>query len=300
MSDAVNASNPYSRLMALKKMGVVDNYDDIRKHTCVVVGLGGIGSVAAEMLTRCGIGKLILFDYDLVELANMNRLFFTPQQVGMTKTAAAKSTLENINPDVQIEEYTYDITLTDNFQHFLDRIQHGGLLGQGSPAVSLVISCVDNYAARVCVNQACLQLDQPWLEAGVSEDAVSGHIQTMLPGRTACYECVPPLLVATGIDEKTLRRQGVCSASLSTTMGIIAGLLVQNALKFLLGFGQTTYYLSYGALLDHFQTSIVKPSPDCNNWRCRELQQRYQGWQPQAYDPRQGRSEAEDAKPRHR
>jgi tRNA A37 threonylcarbamoyladenosine dehydratase len=39
-----------------------------------VVGVGGVGSVAAEMLTRCGIGKLLLFDYDKVELANMNRL----------------------------------------------------------------------------------------------------------------------------------------------------------------------------------------------------------------------------------
>ena len=38
--------------------------------------MGGVGSVTAEMLTRCGIGKLILFDYDKVELANMNRLFF--------------------------------------------------------------------------------------------------------------------------------------------------------------------------------------------------------------------------------
>ena len=42
----------------------------------VFVGVGGVGSVTSEMLTRCGIGKLILFDYDKVELANMNRLFF--------------------------------------------------------------------------------------------------------------------------------------------------------------------------------------------------------------------------------
>ena len=46
-----------------------------------VVGVGGVGSVTAGMLTRCGIGKLILFDYDKVELANMNRLFFQPHQV---------------------------------------------------------------------------------------------------------------------------------------------------------------------------------------------------------------------------
>ena len=44
--------------------------------------MGGVGSVTSEMLTRCGVGKLILFDYDKVELANMNRLFFTPEQSG--------------------------------------------------------------------------------------------------------------------------------------------------------------------------------------------------------------------------
>lgn len=41
-----------------------------------IVGMGGVGSVAAEMLTRCGIGRLLMYDYDKVELANMNRLFF--------------------------------------------------------------------------------------------------------------------------------------------------------------------------------------------------------------------------------
>ncbi len=40
-----------------------------------------------------------------------------------------------------------------------------------------------------------------------------------------------------GLDERTLKREGVCAASLPTTMGITAGLLVQNALKHLLGFG---------------------------------------------------------------
>ena len=59
-------------------MGIVENYEDIRKYTILVVGIGGIGSVVCEMLTRCGIGKLIIYDYDKVELANMNRLFFTP------------------------------------------------------------------------------------------------------------------------------------------------------------------------------------------------------------------------------
>lgn len=77
-----------------------------------------------------------------------------------------------------------------------------------------------------------------WMESGVSEDAVSGHIQVIIPGETACFACVPPLVVASGIDERTLKREGVCAASLPTTMGIVAGLLVQNTLKCLLKFGQ--------------------------------------------------------------
>ena len=100
MSSEVVDTNPYSRLMALQRMGIVDNYENIRDFTVMIVGIGGIGSVAAEMLTRCGIGKLIMFDYDKVEIANMNRLFFQPYQAGMTKTDAAKQTLETINPDV--------------------------------------------------------------------------------------------------------------------------------------------------------------------------------------------------------
>lgn len=110
MNADVNDENPYSRLMALKRMGIVENYEKIRDYSIAIIGLGGIGSVAAEMLTRCGIGKLLLFDYDKVEIANMNRLFFRPEQSGMTKTSAARQTLENINPDVIFEDYHFDIT----------------------------------------------------------------------------------------------------------------------------------------------------------------------------------------------
>ena len=96
MSAEVNDGNRYSRLMALEKMEVVSNYREIAKCTVLIVGIGGVGSVVAEMLTRCGIGKLILFDYDKVEMANMNRLFFQPHQAGLSKVAAAAITLENI------------------------------------------------------------------------------------------------------------------------------------------------------------------------------------------------------------
>jgi len=272
MSSEVVDSNPYSRLMALKRMGIVDNYEHIRECSVAVVGVGGVGSVTAEMLTRCGIGKLILFDYDKVELANMNRLFFQPHQAGLSKVAAAAKTLEVINPDVEFETHNYNITTVENFDHFMGRIKSGSLTGG---PVDLVLGCVDNFEARMAINSACLEIGQKWFESGVSENAVSGHIQYVSPGETACFACAPPLVVASGIDEKTLKREGVCAASLPTTMGIVAGFLVQNTLKHLLRFGEVSQYLGYNALVDFFPRMPLMPNPDCDESFCMKRQKEF-------------------------
>lgn len=284
MSDEVVDSNPYSRLMALKRMQIVKNYEKIRDCTVIIVGVGGVGSVAAEMLTRCGIGKLILYDYDKVELANMNRLFYQPHQSGMSKVEAASKTLSFINPDVEFEFYNYDITKVDNYVHLLDKIQHGAKLstpvddeqGEGTSRVNLVLSCVDNFEARMTINRACNEVNQTWMESGVSENAISGHIQVIRPGESACFACAPPLVVASNIDEKTLKKDGVCAASLPTTMAIVAGMLVQNSLKYMLEFGKVTPYLGYNALEDFFPIWSMKPNSECNDRYCVQRQEEYQ------------------------
>ena len=275
MSAEVKDDNPYSRLMALQRMGIVKDYEKIRDKTVAVVGIGGVGSVACEMLTRCGVGGLLMYDYDTVELANMNRLFFRPEHAGMTKTDAAVKTLREINPDVNFESYHMNITTVDGFEKFVASITRDG--DGKTPRVDLVLSCVDNYEARMVINQACLELEQTWMESGVSEDAVSGHIQMIEPGVTACFECVPPLVVASGIDEKTLKREGVCAASLPTTMGMVAGFLVQNTLKYLLNFGEVSMYLGYNAMKDFFPTMDIQPNPGCTNAACCKLQTKYAG-----------------------
>eukprot|EP01126_Amoeba_proteus_P047803 TRINITY_DN5489_c0_g1_i3.p1 TRINITY_DN5489_c0_g1~~TRINITY_DN5489_c0_g1_i3.p1 ORF type:complete len:439 (+),score=82.39 TRINITY_DN5489_c0_g1_i3:181-1317(+) len=293
--------------MALQRMGIVHNYESIREHSVVIIGLGGVGSVAAEMLARCGIGKLLMFDYDTVELANMNRLFFRPEHSGMTKTDAAKKTLEEINPDVIYEAHTYNITKLEYYDHFLDRLEHGG---KNNTPVSLVLGCVDNFEARITVNQvnqnnssnftlrsgldparqysvfsgifrhtyklqACLEKGVCWMESGVSENAVSGHIQFIKPGETACFQCAPPLIVSKGDDERTLKKEGVCAASLPTTMSIVAALLIQNTLKYLLNFGEISDFLGYNALQNFFPTYTMKPNPSCSNSRCRKYFKEY-------------------------
>jgi len=273
MSSEVVDSNPYSRLMALKRMGIVENYEDIRKFTVAVVGVGGVGSVTAEMLTRCGIGKLILFDYDKVELANMNRLFYQPHQAGLSKVDAAKLTLQHINPDVEIEAYNYNITTVDNFNHFMKVISQNSLT---NGPMDLILSCVDNFEARMTINRACNELNLNWFESGVSENAVSGHIQLIKPGETSCFECAPPLIVAANIDERTLKKDGVCAASLPTTMGLVAALLVQNTLKYLLKFGKVSFYLGYNALEDYFPLMTLRPNDSCADKFCVLRQKEFQ------------------------
>ncbi|EFJ27663.1 hypothetical protein SELMODRAFT_441397 [Selaginella moellendorffii] len=297
MSAEVVGSNPYSRLMALKRMGIVNNYEKIRDFSVAIVGVGGVGSVAAEMLTRCGIGRLLLYDYDTVELANMNRLFFRPEQAGLSKTDAAVQTLTSINPDVVLEGYKLNITTVEGFGSFMESLARPFKeKSSASPSgVDLVLSCVDNYEARMVVNQACNELGQTWIESGVSEDAVSGHIQLLIPGETACFACAPPLVVASGIDERTLKREGVCAASLPTTMGIVAGLLVQSTLKYLLEFGQVSRYLGYSALKDFFPTMEMKPNTQCTNAACVERQHEYVKKKPERDALARAKAEADRA-----
>ncbi|XP_042380512.1 ubiquitin-like modifier-activating enzyme 5 [Zingiber officinale] len=144
MGAEVVDNNPYSRLMALQRMDLIN----------LIQGIGGVGSVAIEMLTRCGIGHLLLYDYDIVELANMNRLFFCPDQVGMTKTDAAVQTLEEINPDVLLDRYSLSITTVKGFEVFVESLKREvSLKSREMSGVDVVLSCVDNYEARMVVNQ---------------------------------------------------------------------------------------------------------------------------------------------------
>lgn len=124
------------------------------------------------------------FSHSFFELANMNRLFYQPHQSGLSKVEAARDTLMSINPDVEFETFNINITTLENFKLFLGRIKEGSLT---KASVDLVLCCVDNFEARIAVNTACNELNQIWMESGVSENAVSGHIQYIEPGKTACF-----------------------------------------------------------------------------------------------------------------
>lgn len=76
-----------------------ERLERLQNARVAVLGLGGVGSAAAEALCRAGVGHLLLVDHDTVELSNLNRqLVATREVVGMAKTDAAQRRLHTINP----------------------------------------------------------------------------------------------------------------------------------------------------------------------------------------------------------
>ena len=74
---------------------------------CVgIAGLGGLGSNLAIFLARLGVGHLILVDFDVVDITNLNRQHYTMKDLGIPKTLALVEQLEAINPYLTYETYT--------------------------------------------------------------------------------------------------------------------------------------------------------------------------------------------------
>jgi len=96
--------------------------EGFQKASVAVCGLGGRGSCIALCLARAGIGKLILIDYDRVELSNLHRQQYKPGQIGLLKTEALAENLKEINPYIRLETVTERIT-EENFSEILKNAQ---------------------------------------------------------------------------------------------------------------------------------------------------------------------------------
>ncbi len=87
--------------------------------TVAVCGLGGLGSNIAFALARAGIGKLILIDFDSVDITNLHRQQYKANQIGMSKTQALKENLLEIAPYAAIETHK-DLISENNAEELLE------------------------------------------------------------------------------------------------------------------------------------------------------------------------------------
>ena len=87
-----------------------DLQNKISSTTVGICGLGGLGSNIAITLARAGVGKLILIDFDKVDITNLHRQQYKASQVGMYKTEALRDNLAEINPYLESEIQTVCVT----------------------------------------------------------------------------------------------------------------------------------------------------------------------------------------------
>lgn len=85
-------------------------HEKFANATVAICGLGGLGSHIAVSLARAGIGKLILIDFDRVDLSNLHRQQYKATQLGMYKTKAMAENLKEIAPYLQVELHNVKIT----------------------------------------------------------------------------------------------------------------------------------------------------------------------------------------------
>ena len=124
-----------------------DNLNKLKKSTVLVIGLGGVGGAAVEMLGRNGVENLILVDHDVVDITNKNRqLIAVDSTINMKKTDAFYNRLKDINKDI-------NITLIDKF---IDKDNIGLLFDKD---IDFVIDACDTISTKILIIKECLKRD---------------------------------------------------------------------------------------------------------------------------------------------
>lgn len=84
-------------------MNFIEIQKRLSKYSVGIAGAGGLGSNCAVALVRCGIGRLVVADFDTIEPGNLNRQYYFRDQIGQFKVDALKENLLRINPDLKID-----------------------------------------------------------------------------------------------------------------------------------------------------------------------------------------------------
>jgi adenylyltransferase/sulfurtransferase len=210
----------------------------------LVVGAGGLGSPAALYLAAAGVGTIGIVDGDRVDLTNLHRqILHFNHDIGRPKTQSARRTLEDVNPDVRVVPHQTVLTS----QNALEILSQYDVVVNGS----------DNFPTRYLVNDACVLLGKPLVDASILR--WEGQATTFLPGR-GCYRCLFPSPPPPG---------AVPSCAEAGIVGAVAGFLgthqALETIKILLGVGETlaNRLLLFDALTGEIRFVRWSRNPDC-------------------------------------
>ena len=208
----------YSRHILLDEIGI-EGQQKLLAARALIIGAGGLGSPAAMYLASAGVGHITLVDNDTVDLTNLQRqIAHTTERVGQPKAESARTTLQQINPEIAITA-------------LVERVDDARLAALVAEA-DVVLDCTDNFATRHAVNRACVAARKPLVSGAVIR--FDGQISVFDPrgGEQPCYSCLFPQ------DQKF--EDVACSTMgvFAPLVGVVGATQAAEALKLLMRVGE--------------------------------------------------------------
>ncbi len=178
VSESNTPANRYARQQQFAPVGK-EGQERIASSRVAILGCGALGTVAAEILVRAGVGCIRLVDRDIVEWTNLQRqsLFDETDAVqARAKAEAAAERLTQINSSITIEPHVVDIT-SDNICTVL-------------AGCDLVIDAADNFNVRFLLNDWSLATKTPWVHGGCV--GAGGQVRLFTGQGKPCFRCLVP------------------------------------------------------------------------------------------------------------
>lgn len=204
----------YARHIALAGFGEAGQAR-VSEASALVIGAGGLGSPVLQYLAAAGVGRIVVSDFDRVDVTNLQRqVVFTGADVGRNKAEAVVARLAALNPDARVEPLP--VRLSDEE------------LVAAAARADIVLDCCDNFGTRFAVNAACAAARRPLVSGAAirleGQLAVFRHDRPGAP----CYRCLWEE-EAEGLEN--CRGNGV----LGPVVGTIGCMMATEALKILSG-----------------------------------------------------------------
>jgi molybdopterin-synthase adenylyltransferase len=250
----------YSRQILFAGIGEAGQ-EALLRSSAVVVGCGALGTVAANLLVRAGVGRLRIIDRDFVEASNLQRQALFEEsdaRDALPKAVAAERRLRAINSGVQVEGIVADVT-PKNAAELLS-------------GFTLILDGTDNFETRLLLNDAAISLGMPWIYAAAVGSY--GLTMTIRPGESACLACLLESSTShNGNGHANVEATCDTAGVLNAAVGVIASIEAAEATKLLAGKLEAlnSRLMSCDVWTGKFRSIGVARNPDCRACARREF-----------------------------
>ncbi|MBU2497170.1 MAG: HesA/MoeB/ThiF family protein [Nanoarchaeota archaeon] len=213
--------------------------EKLSKAIVAIIGLGGLGSLSAQLLARAGV-NLILIDKDKITIHNLQRQFFSEKDIGKSKAKVMERQIKEINSKIKVKSYAQELT-KKNIKELVK--------------ADIILDCTDNLETRFLINDFSLKYKVPFIYA--SAIAERGHVYTIIPKEKtrACFQCI--------FQKAKIKETCAITGVLNVITAVIAVLQVNQAMKLILGKEIDKELFYFNTETNRFEKIKVKKNPQC-------------------------------------